>query len=92
MSHKECPECNGWGYATYEREVYATATGYRYIEEYTDDCQNCKGYGQIEYTPEDEDDEYLQYDPPGAAVIILMMIGMAFSFSVIVYIFVKELL
>lgn len=91
MTHKECPECNGWGYTEYDRDV-PCSSGRGYVEEYVADCENCKGSGQIEYTEDDEDDEYLQYDPPGRTVILLMLAGTTISFLVIVYIFARELL
>ena len=91
MTHKECPECSGWGFTTYDRDV-PSSSGLGYIEEYTDDCQNCGGTGYIEYTEEDEDDEYMQYDPPNSVIIALMLAGTIVSFLVIVFIFARELL
>lgn len=43
---KRCPECEGRGWATYEK---TTKNGY---EETTADCDNCDGSGEI------VDDEY----------------------------------
>lgn len=91
MTHKECPECNGWGYTEYDRDV-PCSSGRGYVEEYVADCENCNGTGQIEYTEDDEDDEYLQYDPPSGTVIRLMLAGTTISFLAIVYIFARELL
>lgn len=46
---KRCPECEGRGWTTYERTVSASASvSYGYYEEYTDDCDNCDGSGEIE--------------------------------------------
>lgn len=46
LHKKECPECEGRGWATYEK---TTKNGY---EEYNADCDNCDGSGEI------VDDEY----------------------------------
>lgn len=43
---KECPECEGRGWTTYEK---TTKYGY---SEYNADCDNCDGRGEI------EDDDY----------------------------------
>lgn len=50
MTHKKrCPECEGRGWATYEK---TTKNGY---EETTADCDNCDGRGEIEDDEEEED-------------------------------------
>lgn len=96
MTHKECPECNGWGYAEYDSEVHASNSNpYGYIESSIDSCENCKGTGQIEYTEDDEDDAYFQhldYDPPSPTAIAMWLILMAVSLFTILTIFAKELL
>ena len=91
MTHKECPECNGWGYTEYDRDV-PCSNGRGFVEEYVADCENCKGSGQIEYTEEDEDDEYLQYDPPSPTAIAFWLVVMAVSFFSLSIIFARELL
>jgi len=92
MITKECPECDGWGYTEYDRDV-PCSSGRGYVEEYVADCENCKGSGKIEYTDEDEYDDFLTGGPdPSAIVITLMLAGTIVSFLVIVFIFVRELL
>lgn len=50
---KDCPECEGRGWVAYEREVRASFSNpVGFYEEYTDDCDNCGGSGEI------VDDEY----------------------------------
>lgn len=93
MTHKECPECNGWGYTEYDRDV-PCSNGRGFVEEYVADCENCGGTGSIEYTEDDEDDEYLQYDDPvpSPVAIALWLVAMAISFFTIAFIFARELI
>jgi hypothetical protein len=91
MTNKECPECKGWGYTEYDRDV-PCSSGRGYVEEYVADCENCGGSGSIEYTEEDEDDEYMQYDPPSATTIAMYLILVATGAFTVLAIFAKELL
>jgi DnaJ-class molecular chaperone len=47
--YKECPECEGRGWATYEK---TTKYGY---SEYNADCDNCSATGQIEIDIDEEE-------------------------------------
>jgi DnaJ-class molecular chaperone len=54
---KSCPECEGRGEVTYERirrAGFSRDSGF--IEEYTDDCDNCGGTGEV------DDDDYSEED------------------------------
>jgi len=92
MTHKECPECNGWGYTEYDRDV-PCSSGRGYVEEYVADCENCGGSGRIEYTEEDEVDDFLLDEPdPGPTAIFFLILGTATCFFVLVTLIVRELL
>jgi len=44
-----CPECDGTGEQTRERDVPMSFTNpYGYLEEYRVECDNCHGLGEIE--------------------------------------------
>jgi hypothetical protein len=92
MTNKECPECNGWGYTEYDRDV-PCSSGRGYVEEVIADCENCGGSGTIEYTEEDEIDDFLLGEPnPGPVAIIFLILGVATSFLVLAFLIVRELL
>lgn len=55
---KYCPECEGQGWQTFERErpaSFSNAEGF--YEEYTDDCDNCGGSGEVEEEDDEDEDE-----------------------------------
>jgi DnaJ-class molecular chaperone len=52
---KPCPECQGSGTQTYERERrHSASRDVGFIEEYEDDCENCGGVGLIDDDEEDD--------------------------------------
>ena len=51
---KPCPECEGRGTVTYERDhSHNVGRDVGFIEEYEVDCSNCGGDGQVEWDDED---------------------------------------
>lgn len=45
---KKCPECEGQGTVTYERErPMSFSNPYGFVEEYEEECSNCGGEGEV---------------------------------------------
>lgn len=53
MQTRECPDCEGSGTVTLERDCYDSWSGHRSRKE-QQECETCNGYGEV--PDEDEDD------------------------------------